>query len=396
MSKSKSNIQINTLTDRLNYTAHTAAMGATCLGITYYIHSPWVTLTVMAHMIFVVMPRYNRPSKNLAAIFPPTPAVDLLPDSRKLPVQMRRFAKALGIKQTPPLHILEKYAAHEFYARNILCENAITDTVRKEKLEDFNLIRSFSRKYDDASMLLAAGVQNPVVIMTEAAEQTLSAREKRSFCAHELAHIASNHASQNVTLEIIKDLAVKIAGLNFVVVALSNHPNQAVIGASTLTQMIALGYMMRHHAFDPNDPLKARPFTIGCVIMDVGALLATSYFTHKPSVFVAGAATAVVMLGTDLIQKSHKRFKEFRADHIAAQVSRDPEALSSALVKTEDYNIKHEKTLRFFDYTHGSVVLRPLKMAVSLFLDHPPTGCRVHRLAKIARRLQKARAAAPV
>jgi heat shock protein HtpX len=88
-------------------------------------------------------------------------------------------------------------------------------------------------------------------------------------------------------------------------------------------------------------------------------------------------------MAASLIQMAISRSREFEADRVGAEISRDPKALASALQKISDYAHQiHNPTAEAHPETGQMMIINPLAgMSFdSLFSTHPKTEERVARL----------------
>lgn len=92
-------------------------------------------------------------------------------------------------------------------------------------------------------------------------------------------------------------------------------------------------------------------------------------------------------LAASLIQMAISRSREFEADRLGAEISKDPKALASALEKIHNY--AHQipnQTAEMHPETGQMMIINPLSGASfdSLFSTHPKTEERVRRLLAMA------------
>jgi heat shock protein HtpX len=92
-------------------------------------------------------------------------------------------------------------------------------------------------------------------------------------------------------------------------------------------------------------------------------------------------------MSASLIQMAISRGREFEADKMGAEISKDPKALASALEKIHNYAHKiPNETAEAHPETGQMMIINPLSSASfdSLFSTHPKTEERVRRLMAIA------------
>ena len=92
-------------------------------------------------------------------------------------------------------------------------------------------------------------------------------------------------------------------------------------------------------------------------------------------------------MAASLIQMAISRSREFEADRVGAEISRDPKALASALQKISDYAHQiHNPTAEAHPETGQMMIINPLAGVSfdSLFSTHPKTEERVARLMAMA------------
>ncbi|NOS97343.1 MAG: M48 family metalloprotease, partial [Methylotenera sp.] len=92
-------------------------------------------------------------------------------------------------------------------------------------------------------------------------------------------------------------------------------------------------------------------------------------------------------MAASLIQMAISRSREFEADRMGAQISRDPKSLADALTKINNY--AHQipnQTAEMHPETGQMMIINPLSgMSFdSLFSTHPKTEERVARLMAMA------------
>jgi heat shock protein HtpX len=87
-----------------------------------------------------------------------------------------------------------------------------------------------------------------------------------------------------------------------------------------------------------------------------------------------------------LVQMAISRTREYAADESAAEITRNPEGLASALLTLEA--VATQAPMPQLAATENMWIVSPLKgeSVVSLFSTHPPTAKRVERLRELARR----------
>lgn len=88
-------------------------------------------------------------------------------------------------------------------------------------------------------------------------------------------------------------------------------------------------------------------------------------------------------MAASLIQMAISRSREFEADRVGAEISRDPKALASALEKIHSYAHQiHNPTAEAHPETGQMMIINPLSGVSfdSLFSTHPKTAERVARL----------------
>jgi heat shock protein HtpX len=92
-------------------------------------------------------------------------------------------------------------------------------------------------------------------------------------------------------------------------------------------------------------------------------------------------------MSASLIQMAISRGREFEADRMGAEISKDPKALASALEKIHNYAHKiPNETAEAHPETGQMMIINPLSSASfdCLFSTHPKTEERVRRLMVIA------------
>ena len=109
---------------------------------------------------------------------------------------------------------------------------------------------------------------------------------------------------------------------------------------------------------------------------------------NRPNPVLAMAVMIIAPIAAMLIQMAISRAREFGADARGAEISRDPEALASALKKIEAYaKGLPMPTAEAHPETAQMMIINPLSGngIKSLFSTHPSTDERVAKLVAIAR-----------
>jgi heat shock protein HtpX len=175
--------------------------------------------------------------------------------------------------------------------------------------------------------------ENAAVAATTGIIQILDARELRGVMAHELSHVKHRDT-------LISTISATMAG---------------AIGAIAQFGMFFGGG--RNEDGEHNSPI------VGILMMFLAPLAAS------------------------LIQMAISRSREFEADRVGAEISRDPKSLASALTKISNY--AHQipnQTAEMHPETGQMMIINPLSGISfdSLFSTHPKTEERVARLMAMA------------
>lgn len=177
--------------------------------------------------------------------------------------------------------------------------------------------------------------RNAKVAVTRGILQILDQRELRGVLAHELSHVAN------------RDILVSSIA--------------AAIGMS-------ITFLARFALFFGGDEERGNPL----------ALL---------------VAWLLAPLAAMIIQMAVSRSREYQADESGALLSRDPEALASALRKLEEATRRVPAPASVSPAEAHLFIMNPLRAGaaarglVTLFSTHPPTEDRIARLEEIRRRL---------
>lgn len=177
--------------------------------------------------------------------------------------------------------------------------------------------------------------RNAKVAVTRGILQILDERELRGVLAHELSHVAN------------RDILVSSIA--------------AAIGTS-------ITFLARFALFFGGDEERGNPL----------ALL---------------VAWLLAPLAAMIIQMAVSRSREYQADESGALLSRDPEALASALRKLEEATRRVPAPASVSPAEAHLFIMNPLRAGaaarglVTLFSTHPPTEDRIARLEEIRRRL---------
>lgn len=174
--------------------------------------------------------------------------------------------------------------------------------------------------------------ENAAVAATTGIMQILSERELRGVMAHELAHVKNRDT-------LISTMSATVAG--------------------AISAIAQFGMLFGGHRDGEN-----RPHPMLGILMIIMAPLAAS-----------------------LIQMAISRSREYEADRMGAEISRDPKALASALEKIHNY--AHQipnMTAEQHPETGQMMIINPLSGAdlAGLFSTHPKTEERIRRLMALA------------
>lgn len=176
--------------------------------------------------------------------------------------------------------------------------------------------------------------ENAAVAATVGIMRILSERELRGVMAHELAHVKNRDT-------LISTVSATVAG--------------------AIASIAQFG-MLFGGARSDNSERAVNPI-IGILVMLLAPLAAS------------------------LIQMAISRSREFEADRMGAEISRDPQALASALEKIHQYahRIPNE-TAEAHPETGQMMIINPLagRSFDSLFSTHPRTEERISRLLQLA------------
>ncbi len=176
--------------------------------------------------------------------------------------------------------------------------------------------------------------ENAAVAATTGIMEALSERELRGVMAHELAHIKHRDT-------LISTISATIAG--------------AISAIASFAMLLGAGR-------GGNGERNAHPL-------------------------VAMLMMLLAPMAASLIQMAISRSREFEADRVGAEISRDPKALASALQKISEYAHRvHNPTAEAHPETGQMMIVNPLAGVSfdSLFSTHPKTEERVRRLMTMA------------
>lgn len=175
--------------------------------------------------------------------------------------------------------------------------------------------------------------ENAAVAATTGIMQILDARELRGVMAHELAHVKNRDT-------LISTISATVAG-----------------AISSIAQFGMLFGGAHRDGEDRPNPM------LGILIMVLAPLAAS------------------------LIQMAISRSREYEADRMGAEISRDPRALASALEKIHNYAHKiPNPTAEQHPETGQMMIINPLSGAdlAGLFSTHPQTAERIRRLLALS------------
>jgi heat shock protein HtpX len=92
-------------------------------------------------------------------------------------------------------------------------------------------------------------------------------------------------------------------------------------------------------------------------------------------------------MAASLIQMAISRAREYEADRVGAEISKEPKALASALEKIHNYASQmRNPTAEMHPETGQMMIINPLSASSlkGLFSTHPQTEERVRRLLEMA------------
>lgn len=383
MSRNNFKIRINTLTDRFNSVLYKTALSAVCVGISYYTASPLITAGALAYSYFANFSFINNQIARLQGGFPATAKEDIPNNVRRLPFLINHYSRKLGLTSPPSLHILDANPNRTDMWSLMLDPDAMNKSMQREAMKEL---------LGDQSMALVLGIKNPVVIINKPLIENLNSTELSLITAHELAHVSTNASLKKQTFTTLKNAVAINGSWGVVATALGSRVGLEVLGGwLAFNCFLALGFRIEQKEASTVSAVQTASRTLLA-----GSLLAAGYFADRPEILGAWAAAAAATTAAKLIHESYSRCGEFQADRIAAEVTRKPKFLSSALTKTSTHNDKVASELMLLDYTKGSWLFRPLKWTAALFfVDHPPISERCTRLEKMARRFEKTSAPTP-
>ena len=108
---------------------------------------------------------------------------------------------------------------------------------------------------------------------------------------------------------------------------------------------------------------------------------------ERPNMIISMLMMFLAPMAAGLIQMAISRSREFEADRMGAQISRDPKALADALTKINNYARQiPNQTAEMHPETGQMMIINPLSGVSfdSLFSTHPKTEERVARLMAMA------------
>ena len=228
--------------------------------------------------------------------------------------------------------VLKMYGAQEVNAENNYGDGQFRNyySMVKELAENAQLPMPKVYVMNEAQPNAFATGRNPehaAVAATLGIIQALSERELRGVMAHELAHVKHRDT-------LISTISATIAG--------------AISSIGTF-----------------------------------GMLFGGGRGEDRPNPAVAMLMMFLAPMAASLIQMAISRSREFEADRVGAEISKDPKALASALQKISDYAHQiHNPTAEAHPETGQMMIINPLAGVSfdSLFSTHPKTEERVARL----------------
>jgi len=236
--------------------------------------------------------------------------------------------------------VLKMYGAQEVSPENNFGDNSKFRNyynMVKELAENAQLPMPKVYLMDEAQPNAFATGRNPehaAVAATTGIMQVLSERELRGVMAHELAHVKHRDT-------LISTISATIAG--------------------AISSIGTFGMLFGGGRGDDGE--------------------------RSVSPVVAMLMMFLAPMAASLIQMAISRSREFEADRVGAEISRDPKALASALQKISDYAHQiHNPTAEAHPETGQMMIINPLAGVSfdSLFSTHPKTEERVARLMAMA------------
>jgi Zn-dependent protease with chaperone function len=322
----KHKVRIYNWKDVANLATHGLGLLATLGGIAVVTASPVLTGVAIGVSAIVCFPLRNWIVSKVKGKLPVTSETDLPPASRHVSRFIRGFSLLLGMHSDVVLHALTDASQCHVHIGVKRGRNLLTKS--EEWLE--HKINALTDKFTD--LVKAAPISTKRdgdgVVATKAFFESLDPPEEHLVSAHALGHMAARH-------DVIKS-------------------SMAFLGLSA--------------------KLNGSLF----FLMTLGAA--------SPEIYSAYAAVQIIAVAVGLLLRSYARRCEFQADRIAAEGTRNPKALRSALCKIRNYNLLVEPKLVWLDYKKGSLILKPVKMALTLYKSQPHDDRRDGRLRLIEQR----------
>jgi heat shock protein HtpX len=177
--------------------------------------------------------------------------------------------------------------------------------------------------------------------------------------------------------------------------ATGRNPEHAVVAVTSGIVRLLSAHELRGVLAHELSHVKNRDILIGSIAACLaGAIMILASFARWGTIFggdnrrgnglIVLLLSIVAPLAAMIIQMAVSRSREYLADASAAQISRDPEALASALAKLEQGN--QSRPMEASPQTAHMFIVNPLHGGglARLFSTHPPIGERIARLRELA------------
>ncbi len=277
--------------------------------------------------------------------------------SRKLRPMFNRisgFSKMAGLKQTPALHVLrapvpEVLIKDDPAFADLIREVKALDTSSESKEEEAKLIDIQKRIGLRGSLMLTFGERanafafknkrNHITLTEKLMKyKDLNPREVDAILAHEIAHLAAGHSKKSRVLSHVAKLANWTARINEYLIYLASVKNAGIaLFSYTVARMSADSYALSKGLDLKQNPAhileyqKRKDNTRDYLMAGIGLVL------MAPELTIAVGIKRITAYATKWITSSDSRAHEFQADRIAARLTNDPEAMSSALGKLKEH-----------------------------------------------------------
>ena len=349
-------LRVNTLKDDANFLLHFGLAGAATAGVFTLLGAPVVlggiAVGLTAAMQLGLVPLVKRElqdaidkereehvleNKHHPKMTPGQKAEGYYDTNRQSMVTgwVSRFATVAGLKDVPDVLIMPKRDPVDEQLQEAL--EHLTGKSKHSGYRGF-LRTTFNRHANAFAFQNSHGnvvLNNPLV-------ETLDEQELKGVVAHEIGHLAAGHMDRRMALGWLTGAGMILAGLNkFVTVVISFKNIGLYLLANGLTDATS-GAIAKIRGMDLEEDKDKAKMAVWKKYIRSGFVAGLSVAFAAPDMLVAEGISFATREGMNFIQKRYSRRNEFQADRLAAELTGDPEALSSALEKIRRKHLESE------------------------------------------------------